>query len=580
MRVFSNWNAANILSQMSKQDNVISQTIERLSSGKRLNRAADDPSGAARSTGLKSQISGVDAAIQNAEQASSLLATMDDSMSLINNVLLQVRDLVLRVANEAVMTTSMRGTIQSQIDDYLAEITDIAEATDFNDKDLLIGRDKVIYEKNPGAIYRLYSMNVEGTSENLLYQTSPVLQNAVNARVSPDGTKIAYYNTATTQIYVGDVDAGNLNAVTNVRQVTTAAGAKTRFSWSPDGTKLLYVQSSAVPPPAGPGSSINMRITSIDGSNDYSITVDGTAPATNFYNYPEWSPDGTKILYTRNNDVQIAYLDYDSATDKFSITSQVDITGAAPALPGNHINARWSGDGSQVVYQNNSTGVYEIYTMTYDADPITMRSSRQQITTNGVLSQTPTYTADGERIVYNFNNIDIYSVKTNGTDNKVIANTPQNERSPSAGSLQYTQSFRTAVENTLELSLTFQNMRARGLGVGGVNVSTSSYATAALEQLDAAIDKIDGLRMKIGVTQLTLGTVIDDLESQKIYYTAANANIEDADIAQEITQLTKAQLIQQAAITALTHSNNRLGKIVDLMEESTSGETNVTSLLA
>ena len=117
----------------------MSTTLERLSSGLRINHAADDVSGLAIAKGMEAQIGGIRTAVANAEDAVSLIHTADGALNETQNVLLRMRDLAVRASNQATLTSADVSKINTEIRSLMAELTRKSTAVAFNTKVLFSG---------------------------------------------------------------------------------------------------------------------------------------------------------------------------------------------------------------------------------------------------------------------------------------------------------------------------------------------------------------------------------------------------------------------------------------------------------
>ncbi|MDR7434384.1 MAG: flagellin FliC, partial [Armatimonadota bacterium] len=115
----------------------LSKALERLSSGYRINRAADDAAGLAISEKLRSQVRGLNQAVRNAQDAVSLIQTAEGALNETHGILQRIRELAVQAANDGTLTTEDRNAIQAEIDSLLAEVDRIANTTQFNTKNLL-----------------------------------------------------------------------------------------------------------------------------------------------------------------------------------------------------------------------------------------------------------------------------------------------------------------------------------------------------------------------------------------------------------------------------------------------------------
>lgn len=121
-----------------KNHNSMIKSFRRLSSGKRINSAADDPAGLAISEKMKSQINGLSQAERNAQDAVSLIQTAEGGLKESHSILQRMQELTVQAANDT-YSSEDRGNIQLEIDQLAEELTSIAKYNQFNTKTLLDG---------------------------------------------------------------------------------------------------------------------------------------------------------------------------------------------------------------------------------------------------------------------------------------------------------------------------------------------------------------------------------------------------------------------------------------------------------
>ena len=114
-------------------------SLERLSSGLRINRGGDDPAGVINSESLRAEIAGVDKAISNSQRAISIIATTEGALNEVASLLIDIQGLIVESANTGALSREEIMANQLQIDSILASINRLAEATAFGDKKLLNG---------------------------------------------------------------------------------------------------------------------------------------------------------------------------------------------------------------------------------------------------------------------------------------------------------------------------------------------------------------------------------------------------------------------------------------------------------
>ena len=139
LQINTNVEAMNAYRNLSNTQNSLSKSLERLSSGLRINRAADDAAGLSISENLKSQINGFKRASANAQDGISLIQTAEGALSETTSLLQRVRDLTVQAANTGANDSAARAAIGREVTQSLAEIDRIASATVYGSKNLLDG---------------------------------------------------------------------------------------------------------------------------------------------------------------------------------------------------------------------------------------------------------------------------------------------------------------------------------------------------------------------------------------------------------------------------------------------------------
>ena len=133
-----NMSAMNAQRQMFKTSNSLSKSVEKLSSGYRINRAADDAAGLAISEKMRGQISGLQTASSNAQDGISLIQTAEGSLDETHSMLQRMRELANKTAN-GTYTSADRAQTQAEIEQLQSEITEITNKTEFNTMKLVNG---------------------------------------------------------------------------------------------------------------------------------------------------------------------------------------------------------------------------------------------------------------------------------------------------------------------------------------------------------------------------------------------------------------------------------------------------------
>ncbi len=138
MRINTNISALNAWKNLSVTDNLMAKSLEKLSSGYRINRAADDAAGLAISEKMRAQISGLRQATRNAQDGISLIQTAEGALNETHSILQRMRELAVQASNGTMSAEDVQAT-QAEVSQLLGEITRIADKTTFNGKALLDG---------------------------------------------------------------------------------------------------------------------------------------------------------------------------------------------------------------------------------------------------------------------------------------------------------------------------------------------------------------------------------------------------------------------------------------------------------
>lgn len=140
LSINQNLAAMNSYRNLSNTQNDLSRSLEKLSSGLRINRAADDAAGLAISEGLRAQIGGTQQAVRNAQDGISVVQTAEGALTETHSILQRMRTLSVQAANDGGLSDTAKGNIQDEMDQLKTELTRISDTTQFNGTKLLDGK--------------------------------------------------------------------------------------------------------------------------------------------------------------------------------------------------------------------------------------------------------------------------------------------------------------------------------------------------------------------------------------------------------------------------------------------------------
>ena len=161
LRVNNNINAINAQRVVKRNLGSVGRELERLSSGLRVNRAADDASGLAISEAMRGEISGLSQNVQNAEHAANLIQVAEGSLQEVSNILIRMRELAVQ-SSSSTLNNNNREAMVAEFASLRTEIDRIAESTTYNKQSLLVGFGNRVSESLSTAVTASNTSGVKG----------------------------------------------------------------------------------------------------------------------------------------------------------------------------------------------------------------------------------------------------------------------------------------------------------------------------------------------------------------------------------------------------------------------------------
>ncbi|WP_368665908.1 flagellin [Cryobacterium sp. Y62] len=218
MQVNTNIAANNAYRNLATTQNDLSKSLEKLSSGLRINRAADDAAGLAISEGLKSQVGGLTVAARNAQDGISVIQTAEGSLNEVTSILQRMRDLAVQAGNDSNNVAS-RGAITTEVSSLRQELTRISDATNFNGTKLLGGDVDSVTAGNQTSLSFQVGANGDASSK--------ISVNLAGANVSSIVTALTFGTTAVKSASAATVNYAKGYEFTQGSTVVTVAAPGT-----------------------------------------------------------------------------------------------------------------------------------------------------------------------------------------------------------------------------------------------------------------------------------------------------------------------------------------------------------------
>lgn len=547
MVVQHNLNAINANNKMNINVSGTKKATEKLSSGYQINRAGDNAAGLAISEKMRSQIRGLSQATKNANDGISLIQTAEGGLNETHSILQRMRELSVQSANGTYQDDTDREAIQLEVDALKSEIDRIASSTEYNGMKLLDGslggsqgtneygaKYGVVSTADTDLVGATITSNIAGVKVTTAYAASG--KGGENALWSADG-KTLTMNLVSGETYtqkdidnlianatqskdVGQEQAPSEISIKLANGVMTAskagntdatvAGLRATGSNSPDVIKLVGDKKSGAH-----GSSDQITFT----ANSYGKAYD----------------TGMAAKITISTDVAVG-------------KENVEVTKAAkPAAAGAGTAAT-----AAEIKLHLSTG------KTYTEKDIENILKEAGYDYSVKLEDTTNTDGDADGKIY-------FNVKGDAevaiTDGAGVGK----DSVPNNGKGLTFQIGANGVEDQ-RVTLNVNDMSSSAIGVANADVSTQDAANAAIDMIDAAVKTVSMQRAGLGALQNRLEYTVNNLTTTNENLTAAESQIRDTDMATEMINYTKNNILQQASQAMLAQANQQPQAILQLLQ--------------
>jgi flagellin len=456
----------------------VQKSLERLSTGLRINRGADDPAGLIASENLRKQIVGTDSAVKNAERAINIIGTAEGALSEVNSMLLDLQGLLSEAANKGGMSSEEVDANQLQVDSILNSINRIANTTEFEGMKLL----------NGNKAYTVSGINAGIVSD---YK--------INAAKLIDGAAMT--------VDITTVDSADTGLVYLSGNVSATVPLTIQIGSNRGTTELTF---------AGGTTAANVRagINAVAEVTGVSATASGT----------------TSLLRSR-----------DFGSDAYV---SVEILSGVQGATGIRLMQTYGGASasSAKVYGEDYEASINGTSATGDGKKLTLRTAmlelELELTNNAALS-TATET---------------FQITGGGADFALGALV----EAPALESV--------GIQSIATSSLGDSNGTLNTLKSGAANALGGNNLYTAQRIVSAAIKDVSSLRGRLGAFQKnTLETTINALNVTKENLSSAESAIRDTDFAKETANLTRSQILVQAATSAVAQANFAPQSVLSLL---------------
>lgn len=573
MVVQHNMNALNAYNKLNTNVAGLKKSSEKLSSGYRINRAGDDAAGLAISEKMRSQIRGLGQAKRNSQDGISMIQTFEGAAQESHSILQRMKELAAESSNGTYDNSTDRAAIQLEFDQLNDELNQIAD-TDFNGTVALNGGQMADGVKADGN-------NIINYNGARLPQQLGTTGNFVKG-ISTD----AYTGTdKETVTFTASIDAdGNVSwtADGNAKGTVTANTNDGGFKYDGAGIHIdttKVVAGDTITVEFNPASEAVGKTSAVQGSTTTAASEIGTGTFT------KAALTITADADTVKNGGQVVA---DALNSLNGLTINTTVAAGANGAITTTVNGKSNADlttGVAItdnVFAKIDAGTIKLYAGT-DANG-TEIGSIAAATTTGTAAATK---AGNYTTVWNVTqasytaakNADIKVVEPKGTVSN--ANSFDNSRAimtyadnitlqtgaRTKDSVNFTFKYNqdgTADMGDLKANLNI-SARADGLNTENLSLATQDDANAAMDQIDKAINKVSMVRASFGSIQNRLEHKIENLTTTNENLTDAESSIRDTDMASEMLNYTKYNILQQAAQSMLAQANQQPQSILQLL---------------
>ena len=477
MVVQHNMQAANANRMLGITSGAQAKSTEKLSSGYKINRAADDAAGLTISEKMRKQIKGLDRASTNAEDGVSAVQTAEGALTEVHSMLQRMNELATQSANGTNSNTD-RKAIQDEIDQLTTEIDRVSETTKFNETYLL---------KGDGA-EKAHKVNAHDAGLDGVTLTDKGDTVDVTLKELKAGDKVSI---AGKNYTIG-------SSATDIQNKITAGTNTAKKSYTVNG-KTYQVSDTEVFDSTG-----NNKLKKSDLTGNAGDTADATL-------------DDLKALVTDGSTVTIGTKTY---------TAMTDAAGAADGIDDNDSTVITAGK----AYQLQTAEIVKASSIGADTAATTATNATHD-------AATTTFSLTKGTVSYK-------------------------------DALSFNLHVGADADMTNKIQVNIDSMDSASLGIKGINVKDDSgnAATYAIDAISDAISKVSSQRSSLGAVQNRLEHTINNLDNVVENTTTAESRIRDTDMAEEMVNYSKNNILAQAGQSMLAQANQSNQGVLSLLQ--------------
>lgn len=498
MIINHNMNAMNAHRNMSANTVNAGKSMEKLSSGLRINKAGDDAAGLAISEKMRGQIRGLDQASRNGQDAVSLIQTAEGGLNETHSILQRMRELGVQSATDT-NTADDRAKIQAEVDQLAKEITRISNTTEFNTQNLLAGGLDNTFQiganKDQNISLSINKMDATalGVSGDLVNYGLNGTNTGINSvKEASKDVKDYTIKTLASSAATANTDIGAAGAPVTKSDASNGAMTATAGSYNGSSDKSYVFKVTSV------GTAATGNITGLSVSEDGGVSF--------------------KALSGVNNAASATTFTYDGLTYSIADAGNKNAVGST--------------------YSLSVKAEYKQVQLFDDAG-------------------TPAAVGDAVKV---YNNMSEAVIGKGDTTVKV--NFTYSSLSGSAVNDKITKATTASASAVLGAD---GSITKEAVTYKGIDVSTQSAANSAIKTIDTAIKTVSEERSKLGAYQNRLEHTIANLNTSSENLQSSESRIRDVDMAKEMMNFSKNNILSQAAQAMLAQANSQPQGVLQLL---------------
>lgn len=535
MRIQNNITAINSHRVYTVNSGKLAKNVEKLSSGYRINRAGDDAAGLAISEKMRAQIRGLSMASKNSQDAISLIQTAEGALQSSHDILQRMRELAVQSASDTNETSIDRNALNLEFQQLIKEIDDIANKTVFNDQKLIDGT----FSKNIlASSISIGKGAVTNKNQNLKITGVWVGVSAVAAGATKSKLEVKF----TTEIVQAAINSKGGTVVSTSQPITlTANGVSVTMPGTLSAVNNVFVDKTLTKGDASLNGIWQLSFDAGAGvfiatnqNNGKILTAAAAAAISQGKINVKFGDSGIKLEFTASGTIS-------NVSQIAGLSGSFVVSGAITKQDTKYADFVSIGNESVRLYEGATNVAFQHSDISFQFEKAWIQSTAQTIRTgwkddNGVMkiiNNAEKANLDGAITVFRIEN-----------KNLVI---------------------QTGANQGDETAISLDRMDAASLGIKFADIAGRFNASAAITQVNGALNIISTQRATLGALQNRLEFKIANLDTSAENLQAAEARIRDTDMAKEMTAFMKNNILFQASTAMLAQANSLPQGVLQLL---------------